>query len=85
VIFLQRFYQLVVVGQVEFDLRLSQDRIEHCGTSGAARDCMKGVSRRFVRLEDVGAASVFLRGPAARDITGAMIPIDAGRRPKPAR
>ncbi len=35
-------------------------------------------SRRFVRLEDVGAAVAFLCGPAARDITGAVIPIDGG-------
>jgi 3-hydroxybutyrate dehydrogenase len=35
-------------------------------------------SRRFVRPEDVGAAVAFLCSPAARDITGAVIPIDGG-------
>jgi 3-hydroxybutyrate dehydrogenase len=35
-------------------------------------------SGRFVELADVGAAIVFLCGPAARDITGAVIPIDGG-------
>jgi 3-hydroxybutyrate dehydrogenase len=46
----------------------------------ATRDYMKErqPSRRFVRLEDVGAAVAFLCGPAARDITGAVIPIDGG-------
>lgn len=46
----------------------------------ATRDYMKErqPSRRFVRLEDVGAAVAFLCGPAARDITCAVIPIDGG-------
>jgi 3-hydroxybutyrate dehydrogenase len=35
-------------------------------------------SGRFVRLQDVGATVVFLCGPAAGDITGAVIPIDGG-------
>ncbi|MCW3474763.1 SDR family oxidoreductase [Limobrevibacterium gyesilva] len=35
-------------------------------------------SGRFVQLEDVGAAISFLCGPAGRDITGAVIPIDGG-------
>jgi 3-hydroxybutyrate dehydrogenase len=35
-------------------------------------------SGRFVRLEDVGATIAFLCGPAGRDITGAVIPIDGG-------
>lgn len=46
----------------------------------ATRDYMKQrqPSGRFVRLEDVGAAVAFLCGPAARDITGTVIPIDGG-------
>jgi 3-hydroxybutyrate dehydrogenase len=46
----------------------------------ATRDYMKErqPSRRFVRLEDVGATVAFLCGPAARDITGTVIPIDGG-------
>lgn len=46
----------------------------------ATRDYMKErqPSRRFVRPADVGAAVAFLCGPAARDITGAVIPIDGG-------
>lgn len=46
----------------------------------ALRDYMKErqPSRRFVELADVGAAVVFLCSPAARDITGAVIPIDGG-------
>jgi 3-hydroxybutyrate dehydrogenase len=35
-------------------------------------------SGRFVRLADVGATIAFLCGPAGRDITGAVIPIDGG-------
>lgn len=35
-------------------------------------------SGRFVRVEDVGATIAFLCGPAGRDITGAVIPIDGG-------
>jgi 3-hydroxybutyrate dehydrogenase len=35
-------------------------------------------SGRFVQLEDVGATIAFLCGPAGRDITGAVIPIDGG-------
>ena len=46
----------------------------------ATREYMKQrqPSGRFVRLEDVGAAVAFLCGPAARDITGTVIPIDGG-------
>ncbi len=46
----------------------------------ATRDYMKErqPSGRFVRLEDVGAMVAFLCGPAARDITGTVIPIDGG-------
>ena len=46
----------------------------------ATRDYMKDrqPSGRFVRLEDVGAMVAFLCGPAARDITGTVIPIDGG-------
>ncbi|MGB9115466.1 SDR family oxidoreductase [Bradyrhizobium sp.] len=46
----------------------------------ATRDYMKErqPSRRFVRLEDVGATVAFLCSPAARDITGTVIPIDGG-------
>ena len=35
-------------------------------------------SRRFISLEGVGAAVVFLASEAARDMTGAMLPIDGG-------
>ncbi|WP_298967887.1 SDR family oxidoreductase [uncultured Methylobacterium sp.] len=35
-------------------------------------------SGRFVQPEDVAALVVFLCGPAARDITGAVIPVDGG-------
>jgi 3-hydroxybutyrate dehydrogenase len=35
-------------------------------------------SRRFVSMQNVGATVVFLCSPAARDITGAAIPIDGG-------
>jgi len=35
-------------------------------------------SRRFVSMKNVGATVVFLCSPAARDITGAAIPIDGG-------
>ena len=35
-------------------------------------------SGRFVEPADVAAAIVFLCGPAGRDITGAVIPIDGG-------
>jgi 3-hydroxybutyrate dehydrogenase len=35
-------------------------------------------SGRFVQPEDVAALVAFLCGPAARDITGAVIPIDGG-------
>jgi 3-hydroxybutyrate dehydrogenase len=35
-------------------------------------------SGRFVSTEGVGALAVFLCGPAARDITGAALPIDGG-------
>ena len=35
-------------------------------------------SRRFVATEGVGATVVFLASDAARDITGAMLPIDGG-------
>jgi 3-hydroxybutyrate dehydrogenase len=35
-------------------------------------------SGRFIRLEDVGATIAFLCGPAGRDITGAVIPVDGG-------
>jgi 3-hydroxybutyrate dehydrogenase len=46
----------------------------------AVREYMKErqPSGRFVRLEDVGAMIAFLCGPAGRDITGAVIPIDGG-------
>jgi 3-hydroxybutyrate dehydrogenase len=46
----------------------------------AVREYMKErqPSGRFVELADVGAAIVFLCGPAARDITGTLIPIDGG-------
>ena len=46
----------------------------------AVREYMKErqPSGRFVRVEDVGAAIAFLCGPAGRDITGAVIPIDGG-------
>jgi 3-hydroxybutyrate dehydrogenase len=33
---------------------------------------------RFVAMEGVGAMAVFLCGPAAKDITGAALPIDGG-------
>ena len=35
-------------------------------------------SGRFVATEGVGALAVFLCGPAARDITGAALPVDGG-------
>jgi 3-hydroxybutyrate dehydrogenase len=35
-------------------------------------------SRRFISLEGVGAAAVFLASDAARDVTGTMLPIDGG-------
>jgi 3-hydroxybutyrate dehydrogenase len=35
-------------------------------------------SRRFIALDGVGAMVVFLASDAARDITGAMLPIDGG-------
>jgi 3-hydroxybutyrate dehydrogenase len=46
----------------------------------ATREYMKErqPSGRFVRLEDVGAMVAFLCGPAGRDITGTVIPIDGG-------
>ena len=46
----------------------------------ATREYMKErqPSGRFVRLEDVGAMVAFLCSPAARDITGTLIPIDGG-------
>jgi 3-hydroxybutyrate dehydrogenase len=46
----------------------------------ATRDYLKErqPSGRFVRLEDVAALVAFLCSPAARDITGAIIPIDGG-------
>jgi 3-hydroxybutyrate dehydrogenase len=46
----------------------------------ATREYMKErqPSGRFVRLEDVGAMVAFLCGPAGRDITGTVVPIDGG-------
>jgi 3-hydroxybutyrate dehydrogenase len=46
----------------------------------AVREYMKDrqPSGRFVEPVDVAAAIVFLCGPAGRDITGAVIPIDGG-------
>jgi 3-hydroxybutyrate dehydrogenase len=46
----------------------------------AVREYMKErqPSGRFVEPADVAAAIVFLCGPAGRDITGAVIPIDGG-------
>lgn len=46
----------------------------------ATREYMKErqPSGRFVCLEDVGAMVAFLCGPAGRDITGTVIPIDGG-------
>jgi 3-hydroxybutyrate dehydrogenase len=46
----------------------------------ATREYMKErqPSGRFVRLEDVGAAVAFLCSPAARDITGTVVPVDGG-------
>ena len=38
----------------------------------------KQPSARFIRPEDVAAAVVFLCGPAARDITGTVLPVDGG-------
>jgi 3-hydroxybutyrate dehydrogenase len=38
----------------------------------------KQPSGRFVRAEDVAAAVTFLCSPAARDITGCVLPIDGG-------
>jgi 3-hydroxybutyrate dehydrogenase len=35
-------------------------------------------TERFVGLENVGALAAFLCSPAARDITGATLPIDGG-------
>jgi 3-hydroxybutyrate dehydrogenase len=35
-------------------------------------------TQRFVSMENVGAMAVFLCSPAARDITGAALPIDGG-------
>jgi 3-hydroxybutyrate dehydrogenase len=61
-------------------------RIEQLGAAqqlshvDAVREYMKErqPSGRFVRVEDVGAPIAFLCGPAGRDITGAVIPIDGG-------
>ncbi|MDB5564952.1 MAG: Beta-D-hydroxybutyrate dehydrogenase [Tardiphaga sp.] len=52
----------------------------HLSHDDAVREYMKErqPSGRFVELADVGAAIVFLCGPAGRDITGAVIPIDGG-------
>jgi 3-hydroxybutyrate dehydrogenase len=46
----------------------------------ATREYMKErqPSGRFVRPEDVGAMVAFLCGPAGRDITGTVLPIDGG-------
>jgi 3-hydroxybutyrate dehydrogenase len=46
----------------------------------ATRDYMseRQPSGRFVQLQDVAATVAFLCSPAARDITGAVIPIDGG-------
>lgn len=61
-------------------------RIDAMASSGgisqdeATRNYMKErqPSGRFVRMEDVGAMVAFLCSPAARDITGTVIPIDGG-------
>jgi 3-hydroxybutyrate dehydrogenase len=46
----------------------------------ATREYMKErqPSGRFVLLEDVAAMVCFLCGPAGRDITGTIVPIDGG-------
>jgi 3-hydroxybutyrate dehydrogenase len=46
----------------------------------AVREYMKErqPSGRFVELADVAAMIVFLCGPAGRDITGTVIPMDGG-------
>jgi 3-hydroxybutyrate dehydrogenase len=53
---------------------------ENSSIDEATRDYLasRQPSRRFVSMEDVGATVVFLCSPAARDITGAAIPIDGG-------
>jgi 3-hydroxybutyrate dehydrogenase len=35
-------------------------------------------TRRFIAMEAVGAMAVFMCGDAAKDITGATLPIDGG-------
>ncbi len=62
------------------------DRIDALATARglsreeATRDYMRErqPSGRFVQLDDVGATVAFLCSPAARDITGTVIPVDGG-------
>ena len=53
---------------------------ENLSIDEATRDYLasRQPSRRFVSMQNVGATVVFLCSPAARDITGAAIPIDGG-------
>ena len=60
------------VRQIESEAGVARDEAERRFLVG------KQPSARFVRAEDVAATIVFLCGPHARDITGAVLPVDGG-------